>query len=129
MPDVGRFFVILVDRDIEPALVECKFFSQELPGIGNRLFLEIVPKGKVAEHFEECVVPGGSPDIFQVVMLPPRPDALLGGAGPDIVPLLQPEKAVFELVHPRIGEQERRVIMRNQTGTGDHGMAPLRKIL
>jgi len=72
---------------------------------------------------------GGAADLFQVVVLAPRADALLGTARPDIVSLFQAEKDVLELVHPRIGEEKGRIIVWNEAGTGNDGMPALMEIL
>jgi hypothetical protein len=45
-------------------------------------FLEIIAEGKIAQHLEKGMVPGGVADVFQVVVLAPGPDAFLGGGGP-----------------------------------------------
>jgi hypothetical protein len=72
---------------------------------------------------------GGAADLFQVVVFPPRPDAFLGAACPDVVAFFQAEENILELVHPGIGEEERRVIMGNNAGTRDDGMSTVMKKL
>ena len=62
-----------------------------LPGVLDRLFLEIVAEREVAQHLEEGQVPGGVADIVEVVVLAAGADALLrrGGArrGRDSAPV------------------------------------------
>src|SRR5256885_7295645 len=50
---------ISVHRAPQPRRVESQGVDEEIPGEMNRLALEIVAKGEVAEHLEEGVVPGG----------------------------------------------------------------------
>jgi hypothetical protein len=73
------------------------------------------------------MVAGGTSDLFQIVVLPPRPNTLLGAASPCIISLFQAEKDILELIHPGIGKKERRVIVRYKAGTGDDGVSPLMK--
>jgi hypothetical protein len=72
---------------------------------------------------------GCASDLFQVVVFPPRADAFLGTARPDIVALLQAEKEILKLVHPRVGEEKGRIIVRNEAGTGNDGMPALMEIV
>jgi hypothetical protein len=39
--------------------------------MGDRLFLEIVAKGEISQHFKERVVPRRIADIVEVVIVPP----------------------------------------------------------
>ena len=50
--------------------------GQELPGVGDGLLLEVVPKRPVAQHLEEGVVVHIFAHIVQVVVLATGPDAL-----------------------------------------------------
>ena len=59
-------------------------------------------------------MPVGEADVLQIVVLPARAHALLRSCGARIVALLQSEKDVFELVHPRVGEQQGGIIGRDQ---------------
>ncbi len=43
--------------------------GNQVPGILNGVFLEIIAEGEVAEHLEEGVVPGGIADILQIIVL------------------------------------------------------------
>src|SRR5579871_522764 len=60
------------------------------------------------------MMPVGEPYILQIVVLPARPNALLRSSRPRIIPLLQPEKDIFELIHSRVGEQQRRIVGRDE---------------
>src|ERR1700733_13670016 len=60
------------------------------------------------------MVPSRKPDVLEIVMLAPRPHALLARSRPRIVPLLVPEKDILKLIHTRIGKQQRRIVRRHQ---------------
>src|SRR5690606_773335 len=93
------------------------------PGVMNRITLEIIAEAEVPQHFKERVVTGGITDIFQVIVLATGPDTLLGGCAAGIRTLFQTQKAVLELVHPRIGKQQGGIVAGNQ-GTGAHPLMP-----
>jgi hypothetical protein len=63
--------------------------------------------------------------IFQVVVLAASAYALLRSGCPRVLPLFCAQKQVFELVHPRIGKQQRGVVGRDQRGRV-HPPVPLR---
>src|SRR6267143_3742946 len=88
--------------------------GDQFPGVGNRILLEIIPKRKIPQHLEKRVMPLRKPHIFQIVVLPARAHAFLAARRPRVVPLLQPQKNVLELVHPRIRKQQGSVPMRHQ---------------
>ena len=50
---------------------------EELPGERDRVLLEVVAEGEVAEHLEERVVARGDADVLEVVVLAADADALL----------------------------------------------------
>ena len=87
----------------------------------NRLALEVVAEGEIAQHLEECVMPGGVADVLEVVVFAAGAHAALAGDGAQIVALLLAEKHVLELHHAGIGKQQRRVIGRHERTRGhDH---------
>ena len=61
----------------------------------------------------------GVADVVEVVVLASRPDALLRRRGSHVVPPLASREDVLELVHPGVGEEQRRVLGGNQRGGGD----------
>jgi hypothetical protein len=75
------------------------------------------------------MVTGSAAYLLQIVVFSPRPNALLRAACPDIIAFFQAEENVLELVHPGIGEEQRRIIVGNKAGTGDNGMPPVMEIL
>ncbi len=60
---------------------------------------------------------GGPADLIQVVVLAADPHAFLHGSGPGITALLQAKEDIFELVHPGVGEEQRRIVLGQERGT------------
>jgi len=60
----------------------------------------------------------GIADVFQIVVLAAGTNALLAGGGAGVSALVKTEEHILELVHARIGEQNRRVVSRDQRGRG-----------
>ena len=110
-PDPVGLFIILVDGGVKPVLVDVIYFGDQLPSEGHGLLLEIIPEGKVAEHLEKRVMLSRPADLVQVVVLAADPHAFLDRGGPDIASSFQSEEDVLELIHPGVGEQERRVVL------------------
>ena len=61
--------------------------------------------------------------LFEVVVLAADPDALLAVGHSRIIGLLQAQEDVLELVHPGIGEQQRRVANRHNRSAWDEMVA------
>ncbi|EKD36680.1 MAG: hypothetical protein ACD_75C01413G0001 [uncultured bacterium] len=102
--------IVLIDRDPEFLRIDAKFNGKKIPGETDGFFLEIVAEGKVAEHFEKGMVPGGVSDIFQIVVLAAGPDTPLTGNCPHIITFLLTHKHGLELHHACIGKEQRRVV-------------------
>ena len=100
--------------------VDTKDIRTQLPGPLNRLLLEVIAEGKVAEHLKKRVMPRRAAHVLDVV----GANALLATGSPRRWPLLLPEEDRLERQHPRNGEQHRG-ILRNQGGAGHHFVAPL----
>ena len=98
---------------------------QQIPGVFDRVLLEIVAERKVAEHFEERVVARGIADIVEVVVLAAGAHAFLRRRRPDIGALLDAGEDILELHHPGIGEHERRVVARHERTRGHDRMLVL----
>ena len=56
----------------------------------------------------------GEADVFEVVVLAACADALLRGSGTAVVAFFQSEENVLELVHARVGEQQRGIVLRDE---------------
>ena len=111
-PEVPRLLVGMVDGDPEPIGrdAEIRWAGHELPGVRDRLALEVVAKGEVAQHLEEGVMPLGVADLLEIVMLAAGPDALLAGGGPGVVALLLAQERALELHHAGVREKQRRIV-------------------
>ena len=128
--DVGGEAVLLVtaeDRDPQPLLGELVHAGQQFPGPLDRITLEVVPEGPVAEHLEEGVVVGVDPHLFEIVVLTRDPNAFLGVDRPSVVPRAGSQEHVLELVHSRVGEQERRIVLREDRAGRDFAVRSLRE--
>ena len=66
---------------------------------------------------------GGVADVLEVVVFAAGAHAALAGGGAHVVALLLAEEAVLELHHAGVGEQQRRVVARDEAGRRDHGVA------
>src|SRR4029077_19268621 len=84
--------------------------SDEFPSVGDGILFEIVAKGKVSEHFKKRVMAVGEADVFQVIVLAAGAHAFLRRRGARVFALLEAQENVLELVHPGVGEQQRRVV-------------------
>lgn len=126
-PDVVGLVVGGVDGDPELFLGQVQPFlaGEELPGVMDGVALEIVAEAEVTQHFEEGVVPRGVADVFQVVVLAAGAHAFLAGGRTGVGALFQAEEAVLELVHARVGEQQGRIVRRDQRTGSDTGVSLL----
>ena len=106
------------DGGVEAILRQLPDLGQQAPRVGDRLGLEVVAEREVAEHLEERVMPRRRADVVEVVVLAADAHALLRRRGARVVPLLLAEEDVLELVHPGVGEQQGRVVARNERGAG-----------
>ena len=68
-PDVVGLVVRVIDRDPELVLGQLVDPGQEVPREGDRLLLEVVAEGEIAQHLEERVMAGRVADVFEVVVL------------------------------------------------------------
>src|SRR4029453_1713295 len=94
--------------------------GQQLPRKTDGVLFEVIAEGKVAQHLEERMVPERWPDVVEVVVFTADTHALLSGGGALIVSLFSAQKRVFELVHPRVGEEESRIVGRYERRAGDN---------
>ena len=114
LPQVGGGVVVVVDGDEELVLRQAVLAGEQLPGVGDRLFLEVVAEGEVAEHLEEGVVAGRIADVVEVVVLAAGAYAFLAGGRADVVAMLDAGEDVLELDHAGVGEHQRRVVARHE---------------
>ncbi len=128
-PDVERRMVArnallaLEDAGKQALRIQFPDGRQQLPRKRQRVFLEIVAERKVAEHLEERVMPERRPDVVEVVVLAAHAHALLRCRRSTVVAPFLAEEHVLELVHSRVGEQQRRIVGRDQGGRGHDAVA------
>ena len=134
-PDVVGFVVArdavlaLEHRDHQLLGRHAPDVRQHLPGELDRVGLEVVAEREVAEHLEEGVVAVRRPDVVEVVVLAADAHHLLRGRRPRELALFAPEEHVLELVHPGVGEEQRRVVPRDERRTGDDAVTVLLEVL
>ena len=126
-PEVGGLVVVAEDGDPELVLRDLELAGEELPGEVDGLALEVVAEAEVAEHLEEGVVAGGVADVLEVVVLAAGAHAALGAGGARVVALVAAEEDVLELHHAGVGEEQRRVVARDERGTRDDAVALARR--
>src|SRR6476620_7437284 len=68
-PKLESVVVVDIDCDQQLLLGQRVFLGNQVPGQLDRALLEIIAKGKVAEHLEKGVVTRGVPDVVEVVVL------------------------------------------------------------
>ncbi|KAF5038086.1 hypothetical protein DSECCO2_557960 [anaerobic digester metagenome] len=124
-PQVARLVVVTENGGIQAFLGQLQVFGQELPGELDGVFLEIVAEREVAQHFEKGVVARGAAHVFEVVVLAAHAQALLRGGGPHVAALFLPQENLLELLHPRVGEQQRGVVLGHE-GRRAHDLVALR---
>src|SRR5829696_1558805 len=84
-----HFRVALVNGEPQSLRIEFQNIDQQLPGVLDRVFLEVVAKGKITEHLEERVMPRGLADLVKIVVLAAGTHALLRRRGAHVLALLR----------------------------------------
>ncbi len=117
-PDVERVAVVRVDRGPEPVGVQTEALGEQLPGHLDRALLEVVADRPVAQHLEEGVVRAvahrgdvvsGETRASEALLARGHPRAGRGALAADVA---------FEGHHAGHGEEQRRVVTRNQGCVG-----------
>ena len=114
----------MIDGDEQLLRRKAKLFRQQLPGEFNGTFLEVITKGEITEHLEECMVPRGIADIIEIIVLAARAHAFLAGSRAHVFAFLCTSENVFKRHHARVGEHERGVVMRHERA-GGNGLMPV----
>jgi hypothetical protein len=109
-PQLLGLVVVLEDGDVEPVLGQAVDLGHQLPGVLDGFLLEVVAEGEIPQHLEEGVVAAGAADVLEVVVLAAGADAFLRRGGAGVVALLLAKEDVLELVHARVGKQQRGVV-------------------
>ena len=114
VPELDGLVVVLEDGHVEALGGKAQVLraGDEVIGPLDGVLLGVAAKGEVAEHLEEREVRGVA-DVVDVV----GAQALLAGARADLGHGLLALVVLLELVHARVGEQQRRVV-RDERGRG-----------
>ncbi|MNU71874.1 hypothetical protein D3C71_613160 [compost metagenome] len=129
LPEVKGLVVGVIDSHQQTVAVDAEFPGDQVPGMGDRFFLEIIAEGEIAEHFEEGVVAGGITDIVEVVMLAAGAHAFLRRSGRGIRTAFKTGEDVLELHHAGIGEHQCRIVARHQRAGGHDLMSVLLEVV
>ncbi len=124
-PDLLGLVVVEVDGD--PELLRLQAVAavrhgagQQLPGVLDGAFLEVIAEGEVAAHLEEGAVAGGLADLFDVR----RTDALLDAGERRGRRLGLAQEVGLERHHARGHQQQSRVV-RDERRRRDNGVTAL----
>jgi hypothetical protein len=71
----------------------------------------------------------GEANVFEIIVLAARADAFLRRRGAVVIAFFEAEEDVFELVHPGIGEKQRRIVLRDERGRVDFFVSFLDEIV
>ena len=124
-PKIECFVVCVINRDEQLIFGKAPFAGQQIPGVGDRLILEIVAERKISQHLEKGMMPRGIANIVQIIMLAAGAHAFLAAGCTRHRALLKPGEYVFEWHHPRVGKHQRWVVIRHQRRRG-HDLVALR---
>ena len=118
-PQRERLVVAVQHRGPQPALLQPPAavglrLGDQVPGVLDGAFLEVVTEAEVAAHLEEGAVPGGLADVLDVG----GAHALLHAGRPRVRRRLLAQEVGLERHHARVHEQQRRV--RDQQRRGGH---------
>ena len=113
----------LEDGGVEQALVYLVNFGEKFPRPVYGFVLEIVAEAPVAEHLEHRVVVCVVAHFFKVVVLSADAEALLRVGGAERAGFGIAEEYILELVHPGVGEHQRRVVLYYHGCRRDHRVA------
>ena len=123
-PQRVGFLVGVIDGDQQALGRQLPHAGQQFPGPGDGVLLEVVAERPVAQHLEEGVVAGGVTHRVQVVVLAAGAQAALDVGRAHVAALLRAQEHVLELDHPRVGEQQGRVVGRYER-RGRHDLVAL----
>ncbi len=128
-PDLAGHLVVLVGRRGQALRRDAQVAGEEVPGVVDRLALEVVAEAPVAEHLEEGVMARRPADLLEVVVLAGDPQDPLVVRRPGVVALLDAGQDVLELDHAGVREEERRVAGRDEAGARHGRVAAFREEL
>ena len=127
-PDLERLVIGVVDRDVETLRGNAELLGDQFPGKRDRLFLEIIAKTEIAQHFKERVVARGIAHIVKVIVLAAGAHAFLRRGRALVIAVLDAREQVLELHHARVGEHQCRIVARHKRARGDDLMSLFLKV-
>ncbi len=113
-PQRRRLLIVGIDGDQQALRIEREILGEEIPSEQDGPLLEIIGEGEIAEHLEEGVMARRVADIVEVVMLAAGAHAFLRTRRPRADRLLRAGEHILERHHAGIGEEERRIVARNE---------------
>ena len=117
LPEVLGLVVLPEHGRPQPFGGEFPPFREQFPGPGYGFFLVVVAEGPVPKHFEEGLMDGRPAHVFEVVVLAAGANALLIIHRAHVFAGAFTQENVLELVHPRVGEEQRGIIPGHYAGT------------
>ena len=114
VPDVEGLVVVLVDRGVQTIGLQAHHLGQKLPGPMQRIVLEVVAEGEVAQHLEVSAVAGGLAHIVDIA----GADALLAGTDAVTGRLLLALEPGLHGSHTGIDEQNGLIALGDQGKAG-----------
>ena len=123
LPQLFGLVVLAEDGDVEFLFGEAVLLDDQVPGELDGVGFEIIAERKVSQHFEEGVVAAGVADVFEVVVFASGAHAFLRAGGARVIALFDARERIFELVHARVGKQQRGIVGRHQRRTAHHAVA------
>ena len=95
----------MVYRDAKESGIDSELLRYELPSEPDRVAFEVVAEREVPQHLKKGVMPGGMPDLFEIVVLTASAHAFLRRRGSATAGgVLDAQKDFFELHHAGVGE-------------------------
>ena len=113
MPDRKRLFILTINGRIQTIRRQSQHIRQILPCPMDRLFLEIIAKGEVAEHLKKGQMPGCLADIIDI----PCTNTFLAGAHPPFRRYLLTGEIGLQRRHSRVDQKQTVIIVRHQRKT------------
>ena len=129
LPELFGVIVLAKNSDVKLVFRQREILGEQFPRESDGLALEIVAEGKIAQHLEKGVMPARVADVIEIVVFTARTHALLRRGGARVVAPFEAGKDVLELIHARVGEQQRRVVGWNQRRTANNFVAMRREVI
>ena len=114
------FRAALEDGGVELGRINHIDFREQFPRPVDGFFLKVVPETPVAQHLEHRVVTSVVAHGFQVIVLAAHAEALLTVGRPGELGGGIAQEDVLELVHARVGEHQRGVVLDDHGGRRHH---------